>query len=140
MGGPTSSTPPENGAGEFSGQKTGQHFLMKTGSRVVQLSNFSNFWAPAGQFTFVHPTFKPLGEGLRFRLAHNRGVVYLKIPRASVITRSRSQVGLLGHFSIFLGTYTWWAVHVCARYTCIFGGWRAVQSGLQSWGRLVRNT
>jgi hypothetical protein len=93
--GPTSLTPLENGAGEFSGQKTCQHFPIKTGSRVVQLSKSSDFRAPAGQFTCVHPTRVPLGEGLRFRLACNRGVVLLKIPRASVITRTRSQVGLL---------------------------------------------
>ena len=28
----------------------------------------------SGQFTCVHPTLVPLGEGLRFKLAYNRGV------------------------------------------------------------------
>ena len=68
----------------------------KVGSRVVQLSKFSDFWAPAGQFTCVHPALGPWGDGLRFKLAYNRGVVQLKTPRASVMTRSRSQVGLQG--------------------------------------------
>jgi len=60
--GPTSLTPPENGADEFSGQKTCQHFPINTSSRVVQFLKFRDFWAPAGQFTCVHPTLVPLGE------------------------------------------------------------------------------
>ena len=57
------------------------------------------------------PTLVPLGEGLRFKLAYSRGVVLLKIPRASVITMSRSQVGLLVYSDLWATAGRFSSVH-----------------------------
>ena len=95
----------------FRARKTCQHFPIETGSRVVQLSKFSDLWAPAGQLKCVHPTLVTLGEGLRFKLAYNRGVVELKMPRASIITRSRSLVGLLVYSDLWATAGRFSSVH-----------------------------
>ena len=46
---------------------------------VGLLGHFRDLWAPAGQFTCVHPTCVPLRGGLGFKLAYNRVVVLFKI-------------------------------------------------------------
>ena len=59
----------------------------------------------------MHPALGPWGEGLRFKLAYNRGVVQLKTPRASVMTRSRSQVGLLVYSDLWATAGRFSSVH-----------------------------
>ena len=68
----------------------------------------------------MHPAFVPSEEGLRFKVAYTRGVLTLRMPRASVFTRSQSQVGLLVYSYV--------------------GGGVAAQTGLQSQGHPLRNT